>query len=111
MIEEKLTDIQLAPTSSRDALRGGVDQVVVCSNDSDAEPAFTTFGVMRRRCRAVLPTSASRRRRTGSAHHILDGELAASQLPAHGRPRKSLQASRGTGSHPSRSPGACARGG
>jgi hypothetical protein len=24
----------------RDALRGGVDQVVVCSNDLDVEPAF-----------------------------------------------------------------------
>lgn len=40
MIEEKLTDVQLALTVYRDALRGGVDQVVVCSNDSDAEPAL-----------------------------------------------------------------------
>ena len=40
MIEEKLTDVQLALTVYRDALRDGVDQVVVCSNDLDVEPAF-----------------------------------------------------------------------
>ena len=40
MIEEKLTDVQMTLTVYRDALRGGVDQVVVCSNDSDVEPAL-----------------------------------------------------------------------
>jgi hypothetical protein len=40
MIEEKLTDVQLALTVYQDAIRGGVDRVVVCSNDSDVEQAL-----------------------------------------------------------------------
>jgi uncharacterized LabA/DUF88 family protein len=117
MIEEKLTDVQLALTNYRDALRGGVDQVVVCSNDSDVEPALQ---LVRRDAPKVriglvmpLPPHAkgqgivSNKRLTAQAHwvrhHILDGELAASQLPAHVPTKNSLQVSRSTGSHPSKS--------
>ncbi|MBS0426433.1 MAG: NYN domain-containing protein [Proteobacteria bacterium] len=97
MIEEKLTDVQLALTIYRDAARGDVDQVVVCSNDSDVEPALQ---LVRRdaphvRIGLVMPLAphakgqgiVSNKRLTAQAHwvrhHILDVELAASQLPPH----------------------------
>lgn len=97
MIEEKLTDVQLALTVYRDALRGGVDQVVVCSNDSDVEPALKLVRqdapdvriglVMPLRPDAKGQGVVSNKRLTAQAtwvrHHIMDAELAASQLPTH----------------------------
>jgi hypothetical protein len=97
MIEEKLMDVQLALTVYRDALRGRVDQVVVCSNDSDVEPALKLIRqdapnvriglVMPLRPDAKGQGVVSNKRLTAQAtwvrHHILDAELAASQLPTH----------------------------
>lgn len=97
LIEEKLTDVQLDLTVYRDALRGGVDQVVVCSNDSDVEPALKLVRqdapdvriglVMPLRPDAKGQGVVSNKRLTAQAtwvrHHILDAELAASQLPTH----------------------------
>ncbi|OLE94871.1 MAG: NYN domain-containing protein, partial [Delftia sp. 13_1_40CM_3_66_6] len=40
MIEEKQTDVNLALHAYRDAVRGECDQLVICSNDSDVEPAL-----------------------------------------------------------------------
>ena len=39
-IEEKQTDVNLALHAYRDAVRGACQQVVVCCNDSDLEPAL-----------------------------------------------------------------------
>ena len=39
-IEEKKTDVNLAMAMYRDAAKGLYDQVVLCSNDSDAEPVL-----------------------------------------------------------------------
>lgn len=39
-IVEKKTDVNLAIAMYRDACKGLVDQIVLCSNDSDAEPAL-----------------------------------------------------------------------
>jgi len=123
MIEEKLTDVQLALTIYRDAARGDVDQVVVCSNDSDVEPALQLvrrdaphvriglvmpLGLMRRD-RALFPTSASRRRRTGSAITSWMSNWRQASCRPMCRPKRSPQASRRTGSHPGRSSRACAR--
>jgi len=40
MIEEKQTDVNLALEICRDAIRGDSEQIVICSNDSDIEPAL-----------------------------------------------------------------------
>jgi len=40
MIEEKQTDVNIALHAYRDAVRGNCDQLVICSNDSDLEPAL-----------------------------------------------------------------------
>jgi uncharacterized LabA/DUF88 family protein len=37
-LEEKQTDVNLAPSMYRECARGACDQVVVCTNDSDVEP-------------------------------------------------------------------------
>lgn len=42
-IEEKKTDVNLAMAMYRDAARGLFDQVVLCSNDSDAEPVLAAL--------------------------------------------------------------------
>lgn len=39
-IVEKKTDVNLAMAMYRDAAKGDVDQLVICSNDSDAEPVL-----------------------------------------------------------------------
>jgi uncharacterized LabA/DUF88 family protein len=40
LIEEKQTDVNIALHAYRDAVQGKTDQVVICSNDSDMEPAL-----------------------------------------------------------------------
>lgn len=40
MLEEKQTDVNLALSLYRDAISGHFEQVVICSNDSDIEPAL-----------------------------------------------------------------------
>lgn len=96
-IEEKMTDVNLAMAMYRDACRGQFDQLVLCSNDSDAEPVLEalredfpqiTLGLVT----PVHPPadgSAPRRFSISLARHahwtrkyLLDTELAAAQLPS-----------------------------
>jgi uncharacterized LabA/DUF88 family protein len=42
-IVEKKTDVNLAMSMYRDAVKNLLDQVVLCSNDSDAEPALAAI--------------------------------------------------------------------
>lgn len=95
MIEEKQTDVNIALEAYRDARNGICDQIVVCSNDSDMEPAMRLIkaDVPAVKIGLVLPM----RERQGEnvnrpnqrlvkhadwvRHYIKDDELTASQLP------------------------------
>jgi len=89
-LEEKRSDVALALHAYSDAIRNQVDQIVVVTNDSDFEPAMR---MIREHTRAVIGLVAPIRPGTGSvsgkleehAHwirrHILDEEIAKSQLP------------------------------
>lgn len=95
MIEEKQTDVNIALHAYRDAVRGETDQLVICSNDSDMEPAMrliredasaVTIGlVMPLREKSTGEGKVPNKRLTALAHwvrhHIRDDELAQSQLP------------------------------
>jgi uncharacterized LabA/DUF88 family protein len=95
MIEEKQTDVNLALHAYRDAIRAECEQLVICSNDSDVEPALRMIrdDVPKAKIGLVMPLRAddakegkvSNKRLTPLAHwvrhHIRDDELAASQLP------------------------------
>ncbi len=97
MIEEKQTDVNIALHAYRDAVRGACEQLVICSNDSDLEPALKMIreDVPTARLGLVMPlrdkdTEAGKvpnKRLTALAHwvrrHIRDDELAQSQLPQH----------------------------
>lgn len=96
-IIEKKTDVNLAIHMYRDAVHRKCDQMVLCSNDSDAEPALKAIrdefpdirigviapirpvqpGEEERRPSADLSTQAHWTRRV-----IQDDELTAAQLPA-----------------------------
>jgi hypothetical protein len=56
MIEEKLTDVQLALHVYRDVVQGFADQIVVCSKDSDLQPALQ---FVRRGCAEPWAVAAS----------------------------------------------------
>lgn len=95
-IEEKKTDVNLAMAMYRDAAKGLFDQVVLCSNDSDAEPmlaalredfAAIRIGVVTPVRPPIPGKGASRGFSTSLAQHadwvrrhILDEELQAAQL-------------------------------
>ena len=95
MIEEKQTDVNLALQVYRDAVRGQCDQQVICSNDSDLEPALQLIREDVPDMRIGLVVPLHRKRFSGQAvsnkrltqkvdwvrHHILDAELEISQLP------------------------------
>jgi uncharacterized LabA/DUF88 family protein len=95
MIEEKQTDVNIALQAYRDVARGMCEQVVICSNDSDLEPALrliredfpvATIGlIMPLRAQAHGDGKVSNKRLTPLAHwvrhHILDNELMRAQLP------------------------------
>ncbi|MDA8523116.1 NYN domain-containing protein [Acidovorax sp. NCPPB 4044] len=97
MIEEKQTDVNIALHAYRDAVRGAYDQLVICSNDSDLEPALKMIreDVPDARIGLVMPLrdkdtgdgKVPNKRLTPLAHwvrhHIRDDELAQSQLPQH----------------------------
>ncbi len=97
MIEEKQTDVNIALHAYRDVSRGLCDQVVICSNDSDLEPALhwirhdvptATIGlVMPLRPSAKEEGRVPNKRLTPLAHWvrrvITDHELSAAQLPQH----------------------------
>lgn len=103
MIEEKQTDVNLALHIYRDAMRSQCEQLVICSNDSDLEPALQMVRsdapdiaiglVMPLRETAKEEGVYSNKRLTALAdwvrHHIIrDEELATSQLPTHVPSRK-----------------------
>lgn len=102
MIEEKQTDVNLALHVYRDAVRGTCDQLVICSNDSDMEPALQMVRddvpdaklglVMPLREKASEAGKVPNKRLTALAHwvrhHIRDDELAQSQLPQHVQTKK-----------------------
>jgi uncharacterized LabA/DUF88 family protein len=97
LIEEKKTDVNIAMAMYRDACKGVFDQVVLCSNDSDAEPVLAALaqdfpcleiGVV---APVQPPTAGSTHRRHAFAlqqhanwtrRYLLDAELQAAQLPA-----------------------------
>lgn len=96
-LEEKMTDVNLAMAMYRDARKGLFDQVVLCSNDSDAEPVLEALredfpklviGLITP-VRPPADESTSRRFSVSLMRHahwtrryILDEELSAAQLPA-----------------------------
>jgi uncharacterized LabA/DUF88 family protein len=94
-IEEKQTDVNMALHVYRDAVQGRCNQVIICSNDSDLEPAMKLIreDAPSIRVGLVLPLKrnsteearVSNKRLTHLAgwvrHHILDEELANAQLP------------------------------
>ncbi len=96
MIEEKQTDVNLALAVYRAAVRGECEQIVVCSNDGDVEPALkmvrTDFPGIRIGLVLPLPepdpgrTRFANQRLTAQAHwvrhYIRDEELARAQMPA-----------------------------
>jgi len=95
MIEEKQTDVNLALQVYRDAIRGECNQQVICSNDSDLEPALhlvrmdapnVQLGlVVPLRDKGLTGGAVSNKRLTNKVdwvrQHILDIELELSQLP------------------------------
>lgn len=92
-IEEKQTDVNIALTMYRDAVKGNVDQMVLCTNDSDAAPTLKailedfpgiTLGV-------VAPITGDKNRRlSGSLNEhahwhrscLSDDDLENAQLPS-----------------------------
>lgn len=107
MIEEKQTDVNIALHAYRDAIQSKRDQVVICSNDSDMEPALRMIreDVPGVKVGLVMPlredSSPGRahpnKRLTQLAHwvrrHIRDDELFQSQL-ARNVPTKRKPASK-----------------
>lgn len=92
-LEEKQTDVNIALTAYRDAIKNQVEQVVFVSNDTDLEPALKalredmgkaiTIGV-------IIPIRSNSRRPPNqrlsqyadwTRSYITDNELANSQLP------------------------------
>ena len=103
MIEEKQTDVNIALHAYRDAVRGHCDQLVICSNDSDMEPALRMIkdDAPHVRIGLVLPLrpkddararGAPNKRLTQRAdwvrHYLRDDELAQSQLPTNVQTKK-----------------------
>ncbi len=97
---EKKTDVNLAMGMYRDAARGQVDQVVLVSNDSDAEPVLQVLaedfpalriGVVMPLAPPLAPPDGARQGRPASTslsqwahwtrHSIRDDELQGAQLP------------------------------
>ena len=96
MIEEKKTDVQIALTMYKDVIKNECDQVVLCSNDSDLEPALNEIRLEKKdfKIGVVMPIRPAKkgeknRRSSGSLvksatwtrDYILDEELRASLLP------------------------------
>lgn len=96
LIEEKQTDVNMALHIYRDAVRGELEQQIICTNDSDLEPALKmvkadapdmTLGlVMPLRPSRESTHAISNKRLTELANwtrkHILDSELEKAQLSA-----------------------------
>jgi uncharacterized LabA/DUF88 family protein len=96
-LEEKKTDVNLAMAMYRDAAKGRYDKLVLCSNDSDAEPALQALredfsqlqiGLVTPVPPPIVHKGSPRGVSTSLAQHahwvrryLLDGELAHAQLP------------------------------
>ena len=94
-VVEKKTDVSLAIAMYQDAAKGACDQLVLCSNDSDAEPALEAICADFPNLRVGLITPRRPPKENHSrvvstslsklAHwtrsHITDDELAQAQLP------------------------------
>ena len=96
-LEEKKTDVNLALEMYRDALSGRFQQIVIFSNDSDAEPALKAVRDDFPEITVGVVTPIEPRAEDGKGHrsistslsnyahwtrrHILDEELARAQLP------------------------------
>jgi uncharacterized LabA/DUF88 family protein len=92
-LEEKQTDVNLALAMYRACAKGECDEVVVCSNDSDVEPALAAiredFAAVK--IGVITPASPGDQHRRFSKslaayadwvrRYITDEELAAAQLP------------------------------
>jgi uncharacterized LabA/DUF88 family protein len=104
-IEEKQTDVNLALHLYRDVIQGRCQQALICSNDSDLEPAlaFVRQDAPQLRIGLVLPLAepgqqttldrrVSNKRLTPLAnwvrHYLRDDELAKAQLPRSVNTRK-----------------------
>lgn len=103
MIEEKQTDVNIALHAYHDAVRGKCEQLVICSNDSDMEPAVRMIrdDVPGVKIGLVMPLRGKddpgmkrppNQRLTQYAHwvrhHIRDDELEQSQLPPNVQTKK-----------------------
>lgn len=89
-LEEKQSDVNLSVNAVADAMAGGIEHVVIVTNDTDIEPALK---MIRAHTKAavglIVPTTDHQRQPNISlvqhAHwvrsHITDEELHASQLP------------------------------
>jgi hypothetical protein len=101
MIEEKQTDVNLALHAYRDTSTGALDQLVLCSNDSDLEPClkFIRQDCPQVKIGLVMPLHTNRKtntvpnkRLTALAdwvrHSIRDEELQDAQLPQNVSTRK-----------------------
>jgi NYN domain len=102
MIEEKQTDVNIALHAYRDVVRGHCDQAVICSNDSDLEPALRMIRedapnariglIMPLREHAKAEGKVPNKRLTALAHwvrhHIQDEELSKAQLPQNVQTKK-----------------------
>jgi uncharacterized LabA/DUF88 family protein len=94
LIEEKQRDVNMALHIYRDAVRGDLQQQIICTNDSDLEPALKLVRadapgmqiglVMPLRPPHASGQAISNKRLTELAHwtrkHILDSELEKAQL-------------------------------
>lgn len=103
-LEEKKTDVNLALAMYRDVVKGRFDQVVICSNDSDAEPVLEALredfpgiiiGVVTPGRPVETDGSGYRATSKSLARHadwarkyILDEELVRAQLPSRVPTRK-----------------------
>ena len=102
MIEEKQTDVNIALEIYRDAKNGACDQIVVCSNDSDLEPALKLIKADMPMVKVgiVLPMKEGKgvninrpnqrlvKHADWVRQYIKDDELSASQLPANVQTKK-----------------------
>lgn len=96
-LEEKKTDVNIAIAMYRDAIRGGLDQLVIVSNDSDAEPVLAAIRIDCPKLVIGVITPIAPRPQNGKGHrsvstslsnlahwtrrHILDEELDQAQMP------------------------------
>lgn len=96
ILEEKMTDVQIALAMYKDVIKGQCSQVVLCSNDSDLQPALQAIRDEKPdfKIGVVMPVSPAKkgqesRRISGSLddlaswtrHYILDDELQNALLP------------------------------